>query len=113
MDGQDTPIHTNTILEAIAGMRYEINERFNQIDERFKNIESRLRHLEDEVEDIKKLQFSFDVQLDRLVSLNHEAISVASKSLSISHDLRADVRILRAEVRAWSQDVISLQNKAA
>ena len=81
---------TNKILQAIGDLRREMNERFTKI--------------ETEIEEIKQSQFSFDVRLDRVQAMAHDA-------LNIGHDLKADVKILHAEVRAWAAVVMNLQQK--
>ncbi len=98
-DSQETLLEKNAILDAINAMRQEVNERFDKI-------EVRLTTLEKDVEEIKNLQFSFDVRLERIEGDVHE-------SLSIGHNLRADVKILRAEVGAWAKDVMRLQTQIA
>lgn len=105
-ESKETLIHTNTILEAINSFRQEVNERFNKVEERFNKIEARLSRVENEIADMKNLQLSFDVRLDRLESMSHEALQVA-------YSVRADVKVLRAEVTAWAQDVMELQQKVA
>lgn len=70
---------TKKILQAIGGLRREMNERFAKI--------------ENDIEEIKQSQFSFDVRLERVQAMAHDA-------LNIGHDLKADVKILTAEVRA-------------
>ncbi len=81
---------TNKILQAISDLRREMNERFTKI--------------ETEVEAIKETQFSLDVRLERVQAMAHDA-------LNIGHDLKADVKILTAEVRAWAADIFELQQK--
>ncbi len=76
------------------------------MNERFNKIEVRLRRVEDEVSEMKNLQFSFDVRLDRIESMSHE-------DLQIGYGVRADIKVLRAEVTTWAQDVMSLQQKVA
>jgi hypothetical protein len=76
---------TNKILEAIGDLRREMNERFEKV--------------ESELQTMKQLQLSFDVRLDR-----HEAMLL---------NVRADMKVLRAEVEAWAQDVMDLQQKVA
>jgi hypothetical protein len=80
----------NRILQAIGDLRREMNERFTKI--------------ETEVESIKETQFSLDVRLERVQAMAHDA-------LNIGHDLKADVKILTAEVRSWAADVFELQQK--
>lgn len=129
---QDTPINlnadnTNAILDAIAGLRQEMNQRFN-------NVEARLRFVEDEVKEVKERLtavetrttniethvksndarlahiesefFSFNVRLKRVEAMSHEAVSIGK-------NLEADMMIVKAEVLAWSQDVMDLQRKVA
>lgn len=136
---QDTPINlsadnTNAILDAIAGLRQEMNQRFN-------NVEARLRFVEDEIKEVKERLtavetratnietrttniethvksndarlahiesefFSFNVRLKRVEAMSHEAVSIGK-------NLEADTMIVKAEVLAWSQDVMNLQRKVA
>ncbi|HEX9961452.1 MAG TPA: hypothetical protein VGB00_11000 [Pyrinomonadaceae bacterium] len=90
---------TNKILEAINALRAETFERLDSIDRR-------LFKLEKDVGEMKDLQLTFDVRLDRLESMAHE-------SLQIAYGVRADVKVLRAEVAAWAEDVTDLQRKVA
>jgi predicted nucleic acid-binding Zn-ribbon protein len=83
---------TNKILEAISGLRQEMNQ---QIGDLRQEMNTRFEKLESEWQTMKQLQLSFDVRLDRL-----EAVVI---------NVRADVKVLRAEVEAWSRDVHSLQ----
>ncbi|HEY0051305.1 MAG TPA: hypothetical protein VGB68_18560 [Pyrinomonadaceae bacterium] len=88
-DNQEALRHddgTNKILEAIGDLRREMNERLDSMDRR-------LFKLEKEVSEMKDLQLTFDVRLDRLESMAHE-------SLQIAYGVRADVKVLRAEVAA-------------
>lgn len=77
--------------QSIGDLRREMNERFSII--------------EADIDQIKQSQFSFDVRLDRNQAMAHDA-------LNIGHDLKADVKILTAEVRAWAADVAGLQQRA-
>ena len=81
---------TNKILQAIGDLRREMNERFTKVETEF--------------EAIKQSQFTFDVRLERVQAMAHDA-------LNIGHDLKADVKILTAEVRAWAADIVDLQQK--
>lgn len=83
---------TNKILEAINGLQQEMN---SQISELRQEMNSRFERLESDLQTMKQMQLSFDVRLDRL-----EAVVI---------NVRADVKVLRAEVEAWSKDVHSLQ----
>lgn len=90
---------TNRILEAINALRTETFERLDSVDRR-------LFKLEKEVGEMKDLQLTFDVRLDRLEGMAHEVLQVA-------YNVRADVKVLRAEVTAWAGDVLDLQRKVA
>ena len=125
---------TNRILEAIGGLRQgisneiselrqDVNNQISELRQEMNNQISELRQetrqqigdlrremnerftrVETEIVEIKELQFSFDVRLERVQAMAHDA-------LNIGHDLKADVKILHAEVRAWAQDVLSLEKK--
>ncbi len=99
---------TNQILKAIGDLsremvdlrhdlRREIGDLRREMNERFAKIEA-------DIDEIKQSQFSFDVRLDRVQAMAHDA-------LNIGHDLKDDVKILTAEVRAWAADVMSLQQQ--
>lgn len=83
---------TNKILEAIGDLRREIGDLRREMNERFVKVEGELKEMKD-------LQMSFDVRLDR-----HEAMLL---------NMRADMKVLRAEVEAWATDVLDLQRKVA
>ena len=87
-------------------MRQEMNRRFDRIEVRLSNVEARLTTVEADISEIKKSQFSFDVRLERIEGAAYE-------SLSIGHNLRADVKILRAEVGASAKDVMRLEKQSA
>ena len=90
--------------QEINGMRQEINGIRLEMDSMRLIMTERFSRIENDGEEIKNLQFSFDVQLERIESATH-------KSLSIGHDLRADVKILRAEVTAWANNVMRLEKQ--
>jgi hypothetical protein len=94
---------TNKILEAIIEMRQDVNaqiiemrrEMNTQINELRQEMLLRFEKVESELQTMKQLQLSFDVRLDRLEAMNL--------------NIRADVKILRAEVEAWAADVVLLR----
>lgn len=96
---RDTLPNLETILNAINGLRLEMNERFDKV-------EARLTNVENDMSKVKELQFVFENEIDRLLALSH-------KSLELSHENRADVRIMRKEIEAWSHDVRELERKVA
>ena len=109
-DSQETLLEKNTILDAINSVRQEVNYKIDtlrqEMNERFDKAELRLTTVEHNVEEIKNLQFGFDVRLERIESAAYEA-------LSIGHGWRADVKILRAEVGAWAKSVLRLEKQLA
>ena len=103
---RDTLPNLETILNAINSLRSEMNERFDKVEARLMNVEQRLTNVETDVSRVKELQFVFENEIDRLLALSH-------KSLELSHENRADVRIMRKEIQAWSYDVRELERKVA
>ncbi len=110
---KDTLPNLETVLNAvnglqqdITGLRSEMNERFDKIEARLTNVEARLTNVETDVRQIKELQFVFENEFDRLLALSY-------KSLELSHENRADVRIMRKEIAPWSEDVMNLERKVA
>ncbi len=103
---------TNKILQAIGNLREETRQQFidlreetrQQIKDLRREMNERFTKIETDVEEIKQSQFSFDVRLERVQAMAHDA-------LNIGHDLKADVKILNAEVRAWANDVVDLRQK--
>lgn len=110
---KDTLPNLQTVLDAINGLqqeinnlRQEMNERFNSVEQRLTNVEQRLTNVENDVREIKEMQFVFENEFDRLQAS-------AYKSLQLSHENRADVRIMRKEIEAWSADVRNLAKQVA
>jgi hypothetical protein len=95
----DTLPNLQTVLDAIGNLQQEINARFNQVN-------SRLDQHDNRCEQMRLEMMSFDARIDRLQAMSHE-------NLNIGYNLRADVKISREEVSAWSKDVAGLQLKAA
>jgi len=118
-DSQDTLPNLETILKAINGLRQEVNDSINglrqelndsinglrqEINERFDKVEVRLTVVEGDVQQIKEMMFVFENEFDRLLALSY-------KSLELSHENRADVRIMRKEITAWANDVLALERR--
>lgn len=110
---KDTLPNLQTVLDAINGLRLEMNEQFTgverrltNVEQRLTNVEQRLTNVENDVREIKEMQFVFENEFDRLLALSH-------KSLELSHENRADVRIMRKEIEAWSADVRNLERRVA
>lgn len=112
-DEKDTVPNLETILNAVNGLRQEIgdlrlemNERFDKVEKRLTNVETRLANVETDVAKVKELQFVFENEIDRLLSLNYQALTLA-------HESRADIRIMRKEIASWSNEVRDLERKVA
>ncbi len=88
----ETLPNLQTVLDAINDLRQEMSAKLNGHDNRF--------------EDIRLQLMTFDARIDRLQAMSHE-------NLNIAYNLRADVKILREEVSAWSKDAEDLRLKAA
>lgn len=103
---------TNKILQAINELSHQAQQQISelrqeirqQIGDLRREMNERFSKIENEIVEIKQTQFSFDVRLERIQAMAHDA-------LNIGHDLKADVKILTAEVRAWAADVAELQQK--
>ena len=78
---EDTLPNLQTVLDAIKNLQQEMNAKF---------------------EDMRLEMMSFDARIDRLQAMSHE-------SLNLAYNVRADVKILREEVSAWSKEVQGLQ----
>lgn len=96
---KDTLPNLETVLNAVNGLRQEMNERFDKV-------EARLTIVETDVQEIKQMQFVFENEFDRLLALSY-------KSLELSHENRAAVRIMRKEISAWAKDVSDLERRVA
>jgi hypothetical protein len=97
--GEETLLETNAVLDAINLTRQEMNGRFDRIEVRLTTVEA-------DIAEIKESQFSFDVRLERVQGMCYE-------SLSIGHNLQADVKILCAEVGARAKDLMRLEKQLA
>ncbi len=89
---QDTLPNNQTLLTAINNLQQEMNAGFGEINPRF--------------EQMRLQMMSFDVRIDRLEAASHELLNIAFNT-------RADVKVLREEVRARAKDVAELSEKAA
>lgn len=92
--------------DSMGEFRKEVNESIDGLNGRIMVSAERLAVIEADIDEIKQSQFSFDVRLERIQAMAHDA-------LNIGHDLKADVKILNAEVRAWAADVAGLQQQPA
>lgn len=103
---QDTLPNLQTVLDAINNLNREITDFREEMNARFDYVSSRLDAHDARFEQMRPEMMSFDARIDRLQAMSHE-------NLNIGYNLRADVKILREEVTAWSKDVADLQLKAA
>lgn len=82
---QATLPNNQTLLATINNLHQEMNSRFEQ----------------------RRLQImSFDMRIDRLEAASYELLNIAFNT-------RADVKVLREEIRAWVKDVAELSENAA
>ena len=110
---EDTLPNNQTILEAINNLRAEVNgkfdevnKKFDEVSKRFDEVDGKFHQVDKRFEDMRLEMMSFDVRLDRLQAMAHE-------NLNIAYGVRADVKVLREEVSAWSKEIIGLQLKIA
>lgn len=100
---QDTLPNLQTVLDAITDLRQETKQQIGDLRQEMKE---KFHHQDERLEQMRLEMMSFDARIDRLQAMSHE-------NLNIAYNLRADVKILREEVSAWSKDVEHLQLKAA
>ena len=100
---QDTLPNLQTVLEAINNLQQETNKQFTELRQ---EMNARFNEHDERFEQMRLDMMSFDARIDRLQAMSHE-------NLNIGYNLRAEVKILREEVSAWSKDVAELQLKAA
>lgn len=115
------------VENSIGDLRQEMNQRFN-------NVEARLRFVEDEVKEVKERLTSVETQVTnietqvtkidaRVAHIESEFFSFnvrlkrveagVLEASSIGKNLEADMMVVKAEILAWSHDVMSLQRKVA
>lgn len=76
------------------------------VEIRLSSVEARSTNVETDLAKVKELQFVFENEFNRLLALSY-------KALELSRENRADVRIMRKEISAWSHDVRVLERKVA
>ena len=103
---QNTLPDNQTLLEAIKNLHQEMTAKFEQIDARFGQTDANFSQVDARFEQMRLQMMSFDVRIDRLEAASHELLNIAFNT-------RADVKVLREEVRAWSKDVAELQQRVA
>lgn len=110
---QNTLPNNQAILEAVNELKTQMNSQFEAINSQFdavnlqfKAINSQFESVNAQFEEVRLQMMSFDVRIDRLEAMSHELLNIAFNN-------RADVKVLREEVRAWSKDVQKLEQKVA
>ncbi len=104
---QETLPNNEQILKAILDLRSEMNSKIDGLQTDLNGKIDGLRtEMDARFEDMRLQMMSFDVRIDRIEALTHEVLNVAFTA-------RADVKVLREEVRAWAKDIADLQLKAA
>jgi len=89
---EDTLPNLQTVLDAINNLQQETSKQFVELRQ----------EMNAKCEDMRLEMMSFDARIDRLQAMSHE-------SLNLAYNVRADVKILREEVSAWSKEVQGLQ----
>ncbi|HEV8159968.1 MAG: hypothetical protein H0X15_11410 [Acidobacteria bacterium] len=89
---EDTLPNLQTVLDAINNLQQETSKQFVELRQ----------EMNAKFEDMRLEMMSFDARIDRLQAMSHE-------SLNLAYNVRADVKILREEVSAWSKEVQGLQ----
>ena len=100
---EETLPNNEQLLKAIKEMHLEMNTKFNDFRA---EMNAKFAQVDERFEDMRLQMMSFDVRLDRMQALVYE-------SLTVLHNTRADVRVLREEVTGWSKEIKDLQLKAA
>ncbi len=104
---QDALPNNEQILKAILELRTEMNAKFDglqtEMNAKFDEVNQRFQGIDNRLEEMRLQMMSFDVRIDRIEALTHEV-------LNVTYNARADVKVLREEVRAWAKDVVELQN---
>ena len=103
---EETLPNNEQILKAILGMRDEIQGLGTEVNGLRTEVNGLRTEMDARFEDMRLQMMSFDVRIDRIEALTHEVLNVAFSA-------RADVKVLREEVRSWAKDVAELQLKAA
>jgi hypothetical protein len=103
-ESKDTLIDNKTILEAIKALSAKVDSVQTDLNKKFDDVNKRIYNVELTIVEIKNSQFSMDVRLERVEGSVFE-------HLSIAHNLRADVKVLRAEVMAWAKDITNLEKQ--
>ena len=102
---QDTLPNLETVLNAINNLQNEISGLRSEMNERLDKVETRLTSVETDIDEIKQLQFVFENQFDRLLASTY-------KSLELSHENRADLKIIRKEVESWLHEIKDLERRS-
>jgi hypothetical protein len=104
---EDTLPNNEQLLKAIKEMHLAMNAKLNDLQQEMNtNLVSLQQEMNAKFEDMRLQMMSFDVRLDRMQALVYEA-------LTVGHNTRADVRVLREEVTGWSKEIKDLHLKAA
>lgn len=91
-------------LKSVDGKFAAIDAQLEGINAQFDAVNIQFDGINAQFEEIRLQMMSFDVRIDRLKAMSHEILNVAFSS-------RADVKVLREEVRSWAKDVRNLQRQ--
>jgi uncharacterized coiled-coil DUF342 family protein len=70
----------------------EVNSKFDEVNSKFDEVNSKFEQVDARFEEMRLQMMSFDVRIDRIEALTHKVLNVAFNA-------RADVKVLREEVR--------------
>jgi TolA-binding protein len=99
---KDTLPMLETLVEVVNAMQQQMNAMQQQMSAMQQQMNAMQQEMNARFEDVRLQLMSVDVRLDRMESMEH-------KALSIAYDVRADVRVMREEINAWSKEVMSLK----
>ena len=96
---EDTLPNLQTVLDAVKNLQQETGKQFVELRQEMSGLREQVNA---KFENMRLEMMSFDARIDRLQAMSHE-------SLNLAYNVRADVKILREEVSAWSKEVQGLQ----
>jgi methyl-accepting chemotaxis protein len=98
---QETLPNLQTVLDAVNNLQRETVKQFAELRQEISELR---QETNEKFENMRLEMMSFDARIDRLQAMSHE-------SLNLAYNVRADVKILREEVSAWSKEVRAIQQK--
>ena len=96
---EDTLPNLQTVLDAVKNLQQETSKQFVELRQEMSGLREEVNA---KFENMRLEMMSFDTRIDRLQAM-------ARESLNLAYNVRADVKILREEVSAWSKEAQGLQ----